>query len=421
MERQRRQIMPEVYLTCCEDKKFKTGLLSAQLLAPLRADTASACALLPEVLQRGTVRCPDMERISAALDEMYGTGLSVSVRKRGETQCVGFAMQFVDDALLGTREDLLGKCAAFLGELWLDPVTRGGRFLSEYVESEKENLIDAIRALRNDKRDWAELRLVQEMCAAEPYGVDRWGDETSLQRLNHRTLYEHYRRLLRGSRLELFYCGSASFYQVSEALCRAFATLPRGAVAPLDAPLRRAAPDSVRAVAEEMDVGQARLGIGFRCAGDDTPALILANLIFGGSGNSKLFLNVRERQSLCYYISSSFIRSKNILTVSCGIDSGDRERVESEIFAQLAALQRGELADWELSAARAAICTSLMSLGDSQSALENFYIGQAATGLSETPEELVRELTQVTPQRVFEAASTIAPDTVYFLCGKEEA
>ena len=419
MTENRRQIMPEVYLTHCPSDKFKTGLLSAQLITPLRADSASACALLPEVLQRGTVRCPDMERIGAALDEMYGAGLSTTARKRGESLCFGFVMNFLDDALLPERESLLEKCADFLGELWLDPVTRGGRFLSEYVESEKENLIDAIQSLRNDKREWADARLVQLMCADEPYGVDRWGDEPSVRRLNHRTLYGAYQRLLSQSRLELFYCGSASRRRVEEALLHAFAQLPRGAVEPPAPVVRRSAPEQVRTVTETMDVEQGRLAVGYRCASGDVPALTMANLLFGGTGNSRLFMNVREKLSLCYYISTLFVRSKSILTLSAGIDCTDRERVLEEIAAQRESLCRGELELWELPAATASAVSALTSLGDSQGALENYYLGQAATGLSETPEEFARALAEVTPERIAAAAQTVVPDTVYFLGRKE--
>lgn len=129
-----------------------------------------------------------------------------------------------------------------------------------------------------------------------------------------------------------------------------------------------------------MDVTQGKLAMGFRCATDDVPAMILANLLFGGTSNSKLFMNVREKLSLCYYASSLYARSKGILTVSSGIETKDYDRALAEILHQLEAVQRGEWEDWELAAARSAMRASLQSLGDSQGAMENYYLGQAATG-----------------------------------------
>lgn len=415
----RKEIMQNVYLTYLPAKKFKTSCFSAHLVTPLRKDTASYNALFPAVLHRGTVRCPDMEQLSAAMDRLYGAQISPTVRKRGETQCIGFVGTVVDDHFALGGERLLEPATQLMGELFLDPVTRGGRFLPAYVESEKTNLIDAIRSIRNDKRDWADLRLLQEMCADEPYGISRWGDEETVKKINNQKLYQHYQSILPQSRMELFYCGSAEERRVVDALTEAFAALCRGKAVEMEPIQRYAAPSEPRYVTESMDVTQGKLSMGFRCGSNDVPALIMANLMFGGSSNSKLFLNVREKLSLCYYASSSYARSKGILTVSSGIETKEYDRAYEEIMKQLAAVQNGDWEDWELDGARSTMLSALQSMDDSQSALENFYLGQVATGQSETPEELAEQIRAVTPERICAAAQSIALDTVYFLKGKE--
>ena len=421
MEYNRTEIMQDVFLTYLPAKKFKTGYLSAQFIAPLRAETAAANALLPAVLHRGTVRCPDMEKLSAAMDRLYGAQIDYTVRKKGERQCVGFVASVIDDAFAPHGQRLLEPTAQLLGELLLDPVTRGGRFLSEYVESEKTNLIDAIRSVRNDKRDWADLRLMQEMCADEPYGVRRLGDEESARKINNRKLYQHGQELMATSRLELYYCGSADEQRVIDALLHAFAPLRRGVVEPLPEMRFYSAPQEPRIITETMDVSQGKLAMGFRCGSRDVPAMIMANLLFGGSSNSKLFLNVREKLSLCYYASSSYARSKGILTVSSGIETKDYDRALEEILRQLKAVQDGQWEDWEIPGARSTILSSLAAMPDGQGAMENWFLGQNATGQTETPEEMARQLQEVTPERICEAARSIELDTVYFLKGKEEA
>ena len=417
----RREIMQDVFLTYLPAQHFKTSRLTLNLIAPLRRETASANALLPAVMRRGTVRYPDMESLSAALDTLYGANIDYTVRKKGERQCVGFAAGFIDDAFTPHGERLLEPVAELLGELLLEPVTQRGRFLGEYVDSEKANLIDAIRGLKNDKRDWADIRLMQEMCAGEPYSVLRLGDEETAARLNNQTLYTHGQALLSGSRVELIYCGGAEEKRVEDAVLSALAALPRGTQTELPPVERVQAPAQPRLVTETMDVTQGKLAMGYRCGSDDYPAMVLANLIFGGTSNSKLFLNVRERLSLCYYASSSYARSKGILTVSSGVETKDFRRAEEEIGRQLAAVQQGDWEDWEQEGALQAIRASLLSLSDSQGALENFYLGQIASGAEETPEELAAALEQVTKERIMAAAQTVKPDTVYFLSGKEEA
>ena len=417
----RREIMQDVFLTYLPAQHFKTSRLTLNLVTGLDRASASANALLPAVLRRGTVRCPDMESLSAALDTLYGANIDYTVRKKGERQCVGFAAGFIDDGFTPHGEKLLEPVAQQLGELLLEPVTRDGCFLSEYVDSEKANLIDAIRALKNDKRDWADIRLMQEMCAGEPYSVLRLGDEETAGAITADALYRHGQELMASSRVELIYCGGAEERRVEDAVLSALAKLPRGSQTPLPPVRRAAAPETPRCIIEAMDVTQGKLAMGYRCTSDDYPAMVLANLIFGGTSNSKLFLNVREKHSLCYYASSSYARSKGILTVSSGVEVTDFERAEEEIERQLHAVQQGDWEDWEQEGALQAIRTSLLSLTDSQGALENFYLGQIASGATETPEELASSLQQVTKERIVAAARTVTPDTVYFLRGKEEA
>ena len=419
MERTRIQLADGVYLTYLPARKFKTSLLSAQFVTPLQQETASAYALLPAILRRGTVRYPDLGALSARLDRLYGASVDYTVRKQGENQCVGFVASFIDDSYIPGGEQLLEPVAELLGELLCDPVTERGRFVPAYFEGEKTNLIDAIRSQVNDKREYAYARLLREMCDGEPYGISRLGDEAGAEKLQMPKLHALYGELLATARLELFYCGSAECHRVEEALLTAFSSLTRGPQTEPEPPRRFAAPSQPRLVTEEMDVTQGKLSMGFRCDTDDEPAMILTNLMFGGSSNSKLFLNVREKLSLCYYASSTYVRSKGILTVSSGIETADYDRAEAEILRQLDEIRQGLWEDWELTAARESLLSALQALGDSQGALENYYLGLAATGRRETPEEMAALLRQVTPERIRAAAQSVQLDTIYFLKGKE--
>ena len=165
---------------------------------------------------------------------------------------------------------------------------------------------------------------------------------------------------------------------------------------------------------------QGKLSMGWRCDTDDVPAMIMANLLFGGTSNAKLFLNVREKLSLCYYASSSYARSKGIMTVSSGIETKNFQKAHDEILHQLELIKQGQWEEWELQGALATMCSSLTSLSDSQGALENYYLGQTAIGIEETPEELMELLRRVTPERIRTAAQSCRLDTVFFLKGKEE-
>ena len=419
MEMTRTKLADGVYLTYLPARKFKTSLLSAQFVTPLRKETAAAYALLPAVLRRGTVTYPDMGAMAAHLDQLYGARIDYTIRKKGENQCVGFVASLIDDSYALGGEKLLEPVAALLGELICDPVTKHGRFVPAYFDSEKTNLIDAIRSLINDKREYADSRLLREMCAGEPYGIPRLGDEASVEKLQPKKLYALYKELISTSRLELFYSGSASQKRVEQALLSAFSTLPRDVVQEIAIPQEHVARTEVLRIDDEMDVTQGKLGMGFSCGSDDTAALLMGNTLFGGSSNSKLFLNVREKLSLCYYASSLYHRQKGLITVSSGIEFENFQKAYDEIMAQLDAVRTGDLEDWEMEGAKSTLLNAYASMGDSQGKLENFYLGQAATGQSETPEELAKQVQEVTPERIFRAMETVQLDTVYFLRGKE--
>ena len=426
MERTRIQLADGVYLTYLPARKFKTSLLSAQFVTPLQQETASAYALLPAILRRGTVRYPDLGALSARLDRLYGASVDYTVRKQGENQCVGFVASFIDDSYIPGGEQLLEPVAELLGELLCDPVTERGRFVTAYFEGEKTNLIDAIRSQVNDKREYAYARLLREMCDGEPYGISRLGDEAGAEKLQMPKLHALYGELLATARLELFYCGSASLERVREALAAAFATLPRDGIRDIAPSTPHPARTEVKRVEEAMDVSQGKLALGFRTGGvtcweEDYPALTMFNAVFGGTTLSKLFMNVREKLSLCYYASSMLEKMKGLVLVSSGIEFQNYQKAYDEIMAQRAAGQAGRLEDWELEGARSTLLNAYASMGDSQGKLENFYLGQAATGQEDTPELLAEQVRHVTAERIFDAMQTASLDTVYFLKGKETA
>ena len=420
----RTQLLPGVHLTAVQTQKFKSSVLGMQFLLPLAREQAALQALLPMVLRRGTAEHPDMESLSAVLDELYGGSLEPTVRKKGETQCVGFVGSFLDDAYTLDGSAVLEPSAALLGELVLRPYTRDEVFCPDYTRQERENLVTRIRAQVNDKRQYAQVRVVAEMCAGEPFGVDKLGDEASAAAITPQKLWDCYQQVLRTAPIEFYYCGSAPLERVRAAVQAIVDGLPAGERAPLARPEKGNAPAQPRRVEEALDVTQGKLALGFRTGGitcweEDYPALVMCNAVFGATPLSKLFLNVREKRSLCYYASSNLEKMKGLLLVSSGIEFGQYQQARDEILAQLEAVRRGEMEDWELEGARRTLIGGHRSTLDDQSRLEEFWLGQTAAGLDTGIEELVEGLKAVTREQVAAAAQKLELDTVYFLNGKE--
>lgn len=421
----RKELWPGVGLTAVHTTKFKNGVLGVRLLTPLRRETAALNALLPMVLRRGTRLHPDMESISAALDELYGAWIEPAVDKEGETQCVGFLAGVLDDAYTLGGEAVLEPAAALVGELLLDPAVVNGAFDPEYTAGERRNLIDQIRAVINDKRQYSLRRLTEEMCPDEAFGVSGLGDEASAAAITPESLWQHYQQLLRTARVELFYCGSAPVQRVEAAFAAALSALPRGEREAAPACEVRAAPAGpVRTVEEAMEVTQGKLALGFRTGGvtvrsEEYPAMLLFTELYGGSPTSRLFLNVREKLSLCYFASAGLSQVKGVILVSSGIEFDKYQQAREEILAQLEAVRQGAFEDWELEAARSGLISSLKSRLDSNGLMERYWRLQSVAGTQVAPEELARKLESVTREQVIQASRQVSLDTVYFLKGAQ--
>jgi predicted Zn-dependent peptidase len=344
-----------------------------------------------------------------------------TITKKGECQAIGFVASFIDDAFTPGGEKLLEPVADLLGQSICSPAMKGGCFLPDYVSSERTHLVDAIAATRNDQREYADLRLLEELCRGERYSVSRLGDQETAEKLTGEEVYRAYTDLLESAPMELFYCGGAEENRVVDAFSNAFAKLPRKSVRPLPQTVYHKGRTEVLKTQEVMDVSQGKLGMGFSCGSDNFSALLLGNTIFGGSTNSKLFMNVREKMSLCYYASSLFHWKKSLMTVSSGIEFENFQRAYDEILSQLQHVQNGDIQDWELEAARSTLCTIYATVGDSQAKLENFWLGWTAMGLKDTPESLMAGIKNVTRDEICQAMQTVNLDTVYFLQGEEAA
>ena len=209
MELSRVELLPGVWLNHLRSDKFKTACLSVNLLTQLTRETASMNALIPFVLRRGSARYGDMEAISARLDELYGTAVEPVVRRIGEIQCLGFYASIPEREFLPGKEDVLRPACELLGELLLNPATRGGLLLPQYVDSEREKMLDALRARVNEKRSYSVMRCIEEMCCFEDFSAGRLGSVDEMKNVRYQKLSKHYRSLLQSCPIEIFYCGRA--------------------------------------------------------------------------------------------------------------------------------------------------------------------------------------------------------------------
>ena len=413
------ELFPGVTLRCYPDQRFKHGCVSLQLVRPMCREEAALNALLPAVLLRGCGSCPDLRDITLRLDDLYGASVGALVRRVGDYQTTGFYCNFMEDRFAFDGDAILAPMLEFVGSLLLEPILENGCFFADYVESEKKNLIATIESELNDKRAYSMSRLLRILCREDTFGVPRLGEAEAVAKITPEELYHHYRYILKTSPIEIFYVGSAEASQVAQLLMPLLKRLDRAMV-----PLASQTPfhscerkDEV----EIMDVAQGKLCMGFvtpitNCR-KDFVAMQLLNVIYGSGMTSKLFVNVREKMSLCYSIGSGYYGTKGILVVSAGIDFDKEQLTREEVLRQLDICRNGGITEQELRAAKEALLSSLRSTLDSPGAIEGYYATAALSGLIFSHNEYMEAVEAVTIEDVVQCANTLELHTTYFLKG----
>ena len=414
------ELFPGVTLRCCRDDRFKQGALSLQFLRPMCHEEAALNALLPAVLLRGTKSAPDMRSITLRLDDLYGASVGALVRRIGDIQCTGLSCGFIDDRFALEGDAIFAPMMAFLEEILLEPVMENGCFFEPYVQTEKQNLIWAIEAQRNDKRSYATNQMLKAMCREDSYGIPRLGEIPQVEAITSEALYAHYQKILQTSPVHVFYVGSADPDTVAQTLRPMLSRLAKD---PIALPAQTGLAAGAFAEHEEiLDVAQGKLCLGYatpiNLRHPDYAAIQVCNTILGAGMTSKLFMQVREKMSLCYDIGSGFHGSKGIMAVAAGIEFEKKEIVLQEIKHQLQQICDGNITSDELTAAKEALLSNLRATHDSPGAIEGYYASAAISGIGMTPAVFMDAIMKVSTRDVAEAAKTLQLCTVYFLKGE---
>lgn len=408
-----------VRLTCVSTDAFKTAAFSAAFVLPLGAENAPF-ALLPYLLYRGTEHCPNLTMLGETLDGLYGARVEPFVRKVGESLSIGFVAAGVDAGSVPAEEDPTGQIAHLLCDLMCRPWLENGRFRAAETESERQNLIDRIRALKNNPRTYAVRRTQEIMCKDEPFGACEYGSVEGVQALTPDLIWAAYQEVLQHARVELFYCGSADPVVVAAAFADGLTLLASSDRYQTEVDVCRIN-CKPRTIVEDYPANQGKLTLGLRTglAGMDEayPALMLYAAVLGGYTGSRLFVNVREKLSLCYYASATLDKVKGLMMIVSGIENDKYDQALGEILRQMEDLHAGGLTRDELEQARRTLISQIRSLGDSPLSLENYWHRQAVAGFTMTPEELIERLERVERGQVMAVGRQVALDLICFMKG----
>lgn len=400
-------------------KKFKTTAFSIYIHRPLTREECTLNALLSMVLRRGCPMFPKSKELSRHLDNLYGVSFSTTVRKKAERQIICANFQFINEKFLEERANILDGVL----NLAKDAILSQTSFDEEYLKQEKENLRMHILSIINDKRQYASKKCIEIMCKDEPYGISKTGYIEDLDSITSSSLYEHYKNTVLKSPVDIFINGDVDIEYVTKKIKEIFENIEVTENIPAPSDVKKSV-EEVKNVTEQQQIVQGKLSIGFRtnvfATDNDYPALMMYNSILGCGIFSKLFNNVREKLSLCYYASSSIDHLKGIMTINSGIEVANFQKAYDEIFVQMDDIKNGNISDMEMSAAVLGTVNSINSISDNPFALDDYYLGKIISGNLIGLDELADKIQSVTKEQIMDVANKIELDTVFFLKGSTE-
>lgn len=419
----RERLAEGVYFASVRDPKFKHNSITLNLIAPLSEKTAAANAVLPFLLRKGSKKCPDFTKLEQTLCDLYGASLGAEVGKYGEYQILSATITSIDDKFTLDGEVISGRCADLLGDMVLEPNIKNGSFDAEDFKLEQQYLIDTIESEINDKRGYALRRCKNAMSQGTRLAVSKYGTAEQAKALTPHSVAQRYTELIDTARVEIIFTGCGDPTEAKEKFRTRFGAISRNPQTHIPGPLVEQAGE-LREMEEKMEIAQSKLVLGMRVGSCGTrqeqDALRLMTAMYGGTTFSRLFLNVREKLSLCYYCAANFDQSSGILLVDIGVEKGNRQKAQKAILHELEALAKGEFTDDELADTKLTVANSLRSVGDSLSATESWYLTQILRGCSDSPAKKLSDLQGVTRSQIEQAASRVTLDTVYFLTSKED-
>lgn len=420
MEYKQIEIKKGIKLHTIKTEKFKTNLIAIMLTTKLNRENVTKNAIIPAVLRRGTKNLITQEEINKKLEEMYGASLDCGLDKTGDNQVLKFYIETVNDEFLPQEaENMLKISLEKIFEFVFNPYLENGCFKKEYVEQEKENIKQIIDGKIDNKARYSLDRCIEEMYKGQPYGLYKYGYVEDMKDINEKNLYEYYQQLINECKIDIFVSGiideeTENIIKNNENIIKLKDREPQYNNPEIIAKKSEKEND----VQESMDVTQGKLIIGMDLDIDDDNLrfdVMIYNSIFGGSANSKLFQNVREKASLAYTASSSYYRFKNNIFINCGIEIKNYDKALEIIKQQIEDMKKGDFTDEEVENAKKGIIASIKTIDDEQDTEITYFFSQELSKSKCNIEQYMQRISEVTKEKVVDVANKVSVDTVYFL------
>ena len=423
MRYKEKEIKKGIKLHLIQTEKFKTNLIAIFLSLPITRENVTKNSLVTAVLRRGSKNMPTLAQISQELEEMYGASFDNGLDKTGDNHILKFYLESINDNFIPQKdENMLKKSIEKLLEIAFNPLIENGKFKEEYVNQEKENIKRIIEGKSDNKARYAFDRCIEEMYKDKPYGLYKYGYIEDLDSIDAQNLYEYYQKMISECKIDIFVSGNidedtSKLVEENENIKKLQERNPKYIIDKLEEKPK----EQEKEVIEEMDVTQGKIVIGLDVNlenEDQKYDTLLYNAILGGTANSKMFQEVREKASLAYSAGSSYVRYKSNIFIKCGIEIKNYEKAMKIIRKQLEDMQSGNFTEDDIANAKKGIISSIKSIDDEQDTEITYFFGQELTNNKISLDEYINKIKKITKEDIIKIANSITINTIYFLRDK---
>lgn len=407
-----------VKLCTCKAENFKTASASINIAMPLSGGKNAARAVLANLLIKSNRDYPTLKEMGTALNMLYGASSGAAVIKSGENQRLRISMECIDDRFALGGESIIEDSLGLLLDLLFKPNADNGTFPKEDVEREKRLVIEYLKGLNDDKISYSANRMIEEMCRDEAFSLKKYGTVEEVEKLTGRDVFEAFTDIFLHAPIQINVVGNIDERKVEELVRKRFEKIERGEIAELHTEFLSQAYDE-KEIRETQDIKQCKLVIGMRAGmtydRDNYAAIKVMNDMFGAGVYSKLFLNVREKQSLCYYCSSSFDAGKGLIIIQSGVEKKNIEKAVKSIKHEFDDMRKGNFDDETIEASKLSLIDGLNSVYDNPADINSWYSSQQTASTVYSPEEVIEQIKAVTREEIMTAAMFASFDTIFVL------
>ena len=420
MQYQERKIKKGIELHKLNTNKFKTNLVAVFLTTELTRENVTKNALISTILRRGSKNMPSQEEISKQMEEMYGASFDCGLDKIGDNQVLKFYMETInDDFIPQQKEKMLKTTLEKILEIVFNPYIENGEFKKEYVEQEKNTIKQRIEGKIDNKARYALNRCIEEMYKDEPYGLYKFGYVEDLDAINGKNLYEYYQELIKNCKIDILVSGILPD-DIEEIIKENenIKNLQEREPSYVMPKLITKSTEKENVVTESMEVTQGKLVLGLDIKLEEEKQkydALLYNSILGGTANSKMFQNVREKAHLAYVASSSYIRQKSNIFINCGIEISNYEKALEIVKKQIDDMKKGDFTEEDIENAKKGIISTIDLIDDEQDTGITYYFGQELSNNKISPEEYKEIIQKVQKDDIVKIANSVSINTIYFL------